>query len=609
MLVVATRGAAERPGGDLESLRSRIEAILERERVAGAGVALVGRDGFSWCGGVGVANRQDGRPVTADTAFRAGSVSKSLVGLAVMRLVEQGRLSLDGRLCELAPEVPFENPWEADHPVRVAHLLEHTAGWEFLRYNEWFDAGPKPRSLWDALAVNPRSRRSRWPPGTRGSYSNEGYLAAGYLIEKVTGRDFDEAMRELVLEALGMGGAFWRTPDLAGRLAQGYGRLGPLEYEEDMMRPAAGLVASSRDMLRYLEFWVGREPPDAKALISARGRARIERRTTLPWDGPDDQYGLGNALIQRDGFVGRGHEGWTFGFVARFAYFPSENLGWAVLLNASGGASAAAAIEEELLRFLSQGHSAAGRPAASLDAGETRDLVGFYENAAPDAVLTSALAGLSGMELAERAGALWVREPSAFSLRGLFSRAPWVRLEHAGGGAFRRAGDAASTILAVRMADGRRALVTGLGHLERSPGWRATTGRTLLAVGLLCALSALALLPLWLLPWMFRASLPPHLGARVLPALAASCLVAFWALGRWSPQLWGRLNATSVAICALSWAFPILSAAALVAAIALPVREVDPWVKLHVALTSFSCAGLAVFAWRAQWVGIRLWAW
>jgi CubicO group peptidase (beta-lactamase class C family) len=115
-------------------------------------------------------------------------VSKSFIALAVVRLCEEGRLSLDAPLRELAPEVAFTNPWEDTYPVRVAHLLEHTTGFDDLHLKEYaFLDG----SLREALAVNPAPRTSRWSPGYYMAYSNGGYALAAYLIEKVTGERFE----------------------------------------------------------------------------------------------------------------------------------------------------------------------------------------------------------------------------------------------------------------------------------------------------------------------------------------------------------------------------------------------------------------------------------
>src|SRR5690349_3336758 len=91
--VVGLYGIVARPS--LDDHRARLTQIMERERIAGAGIALVVGDEVVWAGGLGLADRERGIPVTADTLFRVGSITKSFVVLALMRLVEQGRLALD----------------------------------------------------------------------------------------------------------------------------------------------------------------------------------------------------------------------------------------------------------------------------------------------------------------------------------------------------------------------------------------------------------------------------------------------------------------------------------------------------------------------------------
>jgi CubicO group peptidase (beta-lactamase class C family) len=611
MTMAAGAAAPAEPARDLEELQRRIGAVLERERVPGAGIALSGHDGLLWSGGVGVAGGRAGGSVTAGTAFRAGSVSKSVTALAVMRLVEQGRLSLEARLHGLAPEVPFENPWEEERPVRLAHLLEHTAGFEFCRFNEWFDDRGEPRSLLDALAVNPASRRSRWPPGTRMSYSNEGYLAAGYVLEKVTGRSFDDAVRELVFEPVGMtDSAFRLTPEVGARLAQGFGPAGrPVRYEEDMIRPAANLIVSPRDMAQYLRLWLGRGEVGGRQLLSRSGVSRIESRRTLPYDGPEDQYGLGNGLCQRDGHVGRGHSGWTFGFSASFCYLPREGVGWAVLLNRQSARGALAAIESEMLAFLVRGEEPPAAAPVPVDREVLGRLAGFYRDVTPGEQFAAPLVALGGLHVAEHEGALAVRDDAIGSVRSLVARRPWVRLLPAGRGAFRREGEAASTMLFVRTPEGTDAVVTGGGYLERSPASAVSLARAFAAGAILCMLSALAFTPVWLLAWLRSGQAPPHSMVRLLPALASLCALALWAIVTRSPQLWGRLNATSASICALTWAFAAFSLLALVASVAAPAREVGVFVKLHSVLVSVACAGLTAFAWNAKWIGVRTWRW
>ena len=177
--------------------RAAVQKVLDDTGVPGAGIALVRQAGVEWAGGVGLADRDRRSPVTGDTHFRVGSISKTFVAMALVQLSEDGDLDLDTPIAEIAPEVPFNNPWEAGHPVRVIHLLQHTAGFDDMHFNEIYNRHePSDLPLIDVLRRNPRSREVRWRPGTRVSYSNPGYGLAGYLIEKITGRPYEDFIAE-----------------------------------------------------------------------------------------------------------------------------------------------------------------------------------------------------------------------------------------------------------------------------------------------------------------------------------------------------------------------------------------------------------------------------
>jgi CubicO group peptidase (beta-lactamase class C family) len=616
MALTVDASAASGPGQDVEALRGRVAEILAREGVPGAGIALVGSDGQVWTGGVGVTDRRSGVPVVADTAFRVGSISKSVTAIAMMRLVEQGRLSLDARLADLAPEVSFENPWEAGDPVRLDHLLEHTAGFEFARFNEWFDDRAEPRSLLEALRVNPRSRRSRWPPGARFAYSNEGYLVAGYLLEQATGLPFDDAVRSLALEPLGMGGAAFRaTPALRAHLAQGHGwpepSGAPVVYEEDMMRPAANLAATPRDMARLVAFFLGRGTLEGHEILSPASVARMEARRTLPFAGPDDQYGLGVELFQQDGFVGRGHVGMTFGFEAAYRYLPEPGVGWAVLLNGGGAGARRAreAIEAEILAFLTRAVRPPPPQEVVVAPEELARLAGFYRDVAPDQELVAPLTTLGGVEISAEPGGLVMRPLPALSLR---SRLPGarsaVRLFPAGGGAFRREGETASSFLFARTRDGEDAVVTGNGILVKASGMTVSLAWWSLVIALCVLLSALALLPHVLVQWWFRES-ASRIWVEILPSLSALTTFTLLGLVYLSPQQWGRLNATTVSFWALSWLYLPLSLLALAGALVHAWGPGGIWLKAYTLVVGLCGLGLAMFAWRAGWIGLRTWRW
>jgi CubicO group peptidase (beta-lactamase class C family) len=192
------------PARDLTELQERLSGILKEANTPGMGVVIANRDGIVWSAGIGLADVAAGKPATSTTLFRIASVSKTFVALAVLKLVEEGKLSLDAPVKGLVPEVAFANPWEATDPVRVAHLLEHTTGWDDIHPKEFAHSDPKPMTLAQGLAIGPESRTSRWRPGTRFSYSNAGPAVAAAIVEKLTGKRFEDYVKETFFDPLGM---------------------------------------------------------------------------------------------------------------------------------------------------------------------------------------------------------------------------------------------------------------------------------------------------------------------------------------------------------------------------------------------------------------------
>ena len=162
------------PARSIDELRQQLEKALAETHTPGVSVAIVHRDGPEWVAGLGKADVASGRATTAETLFRIGSTSKGFASLSILMLADQGKLSLDDPVHKLAPEVWFENRWEASDPVRVVQLLEHTTGWDDVHPKVMAHDDPRPLTLAEGLALDPDSRTSRWRPGTFYSYSNAG---------------------------------------------------------------------------------------------------------------------------------------------------------------------------------------------------------------------------------------------------------------------------------------------------------------------------------------------------------------------------------------------------------------------------------------------------
>src|ERR1700745_1146187 len=208
----------------LEELQKAMKDVVEKGHVTGAGVALVLNGQLLGCGGIGKADLTASRDVTCDTEFRVGSISKTFVALALLKLEAEGRVNLYARLQDVAPEIPLKNRWASSNPVRIVNLLEHTAGFDDMQPSEVYNRHDRADyPLLDVFKRFQEPQDVRWPPGTRFSYSNPGYGVAGYLIERVSGQPFDAYIQQNILAPLEITvGDFRLTDANRAALAQGY---------------------------------------------------------------------------------------------------------------------------------------------------------------------------------------------------------------------------------------------------------------------------------------------------------------------------------------------------------------------------------------------------
>jgi len=322
------------------ALQHQIEAILQRTHTPGAGVAIVRREGPEWIAGIGLADVANHRPVTPDTLFRIGSLSKSFVALSILKLQEEGKLNLQDTLKSRAPDLACENPWEQTDPVRLVHLLEHTSGWDDLGLRDLAFQPDREAPLREALAQRPAARHSRWKPGTRFAYSNVGSAAAAYVVEQVTGQRFEDYVEQNWFLPLRMTTAsYWGTPEVQSRLTKLYFADGttPLPYDKISLRPAGAVNASVRELANYVQFYLNRGAFGGVQLLPAAAIERMERATTSysAREGLGGGYGLANYAMVQDGWVYHGHQGAVRGGLTELAYLPEAGVGYVVVTNSA----------------------------------------------------------------------------------------------------------------------------------------------------------------------------------------------------------------------------------------------------------------------------------
>jgi CubicO group peptidase (beta-lactamase class C family) len=590
---------AEAPN-TIEELRARIAKVIEREHIAGATFALVDRNGPIYVGGVGLRDRAAQAPMTSDTAFRVGSLSKSVIALGVMRLVDQGKLDVDRPLREILPDLQIDNPWEAVAPVTLAQCLEHTAGFDDIRFNEIF-SDDEALPVRETLAINPRSRRIRWQPGTRHSYSNVGYTVAARAIEVASGEPFDVYLRREILAPMGITDAdFGRTGTLASRLAAGYmDDDEPIVFRPFAHRPAGALLASAEDLAKLVRFWLVRG--EGYSIVSPAGLARIERSGTLPYPHLDSDYGFANYGDVMHPVISHGHDGGMPGFHASFRYFSNLGVGYALLLNSNYTFRGYFQLRALLFAYLTKGRTF---PPPPVPRGSVeRPGADYYSHENPRNVVFGFLEqARNGWHVSDLGDHVHMTAMQGWS----------TELLPAANGGYRTRQDCGSTVQFTTNRDGTPVLLASFLYGEAATGWIAQL--RYLALGLTLALLQVA--PIWAVIVLGLGALRRR---RILPTALAlwpaatglSCLAMSMLLGRaFFSGVIGTVHPVTVAICVLTIVFAIASVATLVTTVRWCMRPDRPSVLALIMPMICGLAFTTLTLWLTAngWLGFRTWA-
>ena len=482
----------------LDEFKTAVQKVLDDTGVPGAGIALVRLGGVEWAGGVGVADREARTPVTADTHFRAGSISKTFIAAALVQLYEDGEIDLNAPVVELASEVKIDNAWMVDHPVRLIHILQHTAGFDDMHFNEMYNVShPADLPLVEVLRLNPASRVVRWKPGTRMSYSNPGYGIAGYILEKVTGEKYEDRIAAQIFEPVGMTeSSFHLTEADYPKLAKGYSsRSGaPVPYTQIYLRPSGNLHTTAADLGKFVHVLLNWGEIGEDLVIDPEYLSNMEHPTTslASRAGLHSGYGTGlfNSFVA--GFPMLGHNGGIDGFVSSFAYSTSRDVGYVLLLNATHSGEALRRISQLAVRYLKADVEPPPKMAADVPDTILREYEGYYHQANPRNQAFAFIEWLLGGQTIAVDGKQLQATP-------VFGRP--VPLVPVANNLFRLDADPEPTRVFATDDAGTMVLTGGSLYAERRPRWRIESVRWPVLVS-----TGLALTPLVIMiPWIIHA--------------------------------------------------------------------------------------------------------
>jgi CubicO group peptidase (beta-lactamase class C family) len=605
----AKKDETPKPAQSTAELRQQIEKILADTHTPGVSVAIVHKDGPEWVAGVGKSDVAGNHATTDETLFRIGSTSKAFASLSILKLANEGKLSLLDPVRKLAPEIWFENRWEATDPVRVVDLLEHTTGWDDMHLAE-YAKDAKGMTTRQGLDYYRKSRVSRWRPGTRMSYCNSGPAVAAYIVEKMTGQRFEDYVTQNFFLPIGMKTATYfeaPTPQLT-TLYHPDGKT-PYPYWNILVRPAGAINASAKDMAAYVQFYLNRGTAGGTEVIPAASIDRMEvpTRTWEAQEGLKAGYGLSNYVSIRDGFVFHGHNGGVDGGLTEMAYLPEFGVGYSYSIN-SGNGYAFDTIGKAIRAYVTRNLTRPAVPAAGKLPVHAATYAGWYIPASPRGEMTHFMANLLGLQRVRFAD-----NKLLLTSLGQIDQ-PFIPVSDTQFRYLPKQGAAEPVATAMLMRPNAEGRFVYLGGTMQKISAVGAWARILLTLWFLLALAAILLYaPFWAIGGLIKKRRRPQERAmRLWPLIALLSLVLFATLvqlaGADAIQRLGHMTVYSWGICLSTVLFAVASLASAVSLWRARKREIRGFTRWHALLVTLAL--LIATLYLALWgvIGIRTWA-
>ena len=335
----------------LEKVFTRLDNYIAKKMIAanipGMAVALTNREELLRVSTYGYSDIAAHVPVTQETLFEIGSISKSFTSIALLQLREEGLLDLHEPVTRYLPWFEVKSKHE---PIKLHHLMSHSAG--IIMGAEF--TGEARYEVW-AL----RETEASAPPGTYYHYSNVGYKALGVILEDLLGSSYGDIIQARILDPLGMTNTDpIITHETRRRMAVGYEAfyddrppprdlpLAPATWLEYTM--GDGSIASTpADMAAYLRMFLNQSQGPNKAILSEESLNLMMEPVIEAVEEKDDSfYGYGLGIREKDGHTIIGHGGGMVGYYAQILADMNDGLGVVVLMNGPGGSA-----DEEIANY------------------------------------------------------------------------------------------------------------------------------------------------------------------------------------------------------------------------------------------------------------------
>jgi len=318
----------------------------------------------------GMADLELDVPMKPEMVFRIGSITKQFTAIAILQLMEQGKLSLQDEITKYIPDYPMHG-----HSITIEHLLTHTSGIKSYtnvpEFQKFIRTDMKPEEVIDLI----KSKPMEFAPGTKWNYNNSGYFLLGYIIEKVSGKTYQEYLQDNFFTPLGMSSScYGDDTKIIKQRASGYqpGKEGTVNADfMSMLLPyAAGSIMSTVD-----DLYKWNRAVHSYKLVKKETLEMAHTPYKLA-DGKSTGYGYGWSLSELQGSPTIEHGGGINGYLTSSVYIPDEDVFVALFSNSNGKAPEFSALKMAAL--------AIGKPLKmtemKLDEAALKEYQGIYVN-------------------------------------------------------------------------------------------------------------------------------------------------------------------------------------------------------------------------------------
>ncbi len=311
-----------------QNLEEKFDTLLnEKYKSDGPGAAvLISKKGkIIYHKAFGLANMELETAMKTDNVFEIGSITKQFTAVAILMLMEQGKLSAEDEITKFIPDYPIHGK-----KITIHHLLNHTSGIKSYTSMNLSEIAPKdmtPTEIIDYFKNEPMD----FDPGTKWRYNNSGYIILGYIIEKVSGQTYEDFIEENVFKTLQMNNSrYGHKGEIIKNRASGYqtrdGFVNANYLSMTLPYAAGSLMSTVEDLHKW------QNAINTNVLVKAETIEKAFQNTKLN-NGKPTYYGYGWSVNEVNGSPSIEHGGGIFGYTAYQLYIPEEDVHAAILTN------------------------------------------------------------------------------------------------------------------------------------------------------------------------------------------------------------------------------------------------------------------------------------